>query len=126
MFLVFGGIIATAQILPNFNSGSEWLCTVDFAQIYLDQINHDAKKSAQQRAQDKERIDSGVVSALDLGAPNNAVEQYNRASTLLKAQNSKEAIKYLQKAIHDYPKFVAAYMALGQAYVDRPGRSWSR
>ncbi|HZW96783.1 MAG TPA: VWA domain-containing protein [Candidatus Eremiobacteraceae bacterium] len=125
MFLAFGDISATAQILPNFNSGPNGFAQVDFAQIYLDQINHDAKKSAQQKAQDKERIDSGVVSALDLEAPNNAVEQYNRASTLLKAQNSKEAIKYLQRAIHDYPKFVAAYMALGQAYVDQedPGRA---
>jgi len=87
--------------------------------MYLDQINRTAKKSAQQKAQDKERVDSGVVSALDLEAPNNAIEQYNRASTLLKAQNSKEAIKYLEKAIHDYPKFVAAHVALGQAYVDQ-------
>jgi Ca-activated chloride channel family protein len=105
--------------MPNFNSGPNGFAQVDFAQIYLDQINRDAKKSAHQMAQDKERIDSGVVSALDLEAPNNAVEQYNHASTLMKAQNSKEAIKFLQKAIHDYPKFVAAYVALGQAYVDQ-------
>jgi Ca-activated chloride channel homolog len=118
MFLVLEGISATAQ-MPNFNSGPNGFAQVDFAQIYLDQINRAAKKSAQQMAQDKERIDSGVVSALDLEAPNNAVEQYNRASTLLKAQNSKEAVKFLQKAIHDYPKFVAAYVALGQAYVDQ-------
>jgi Ca-activated chloride channel family protein len=124
MFLAFEGISATAQ-MPNFNSGPNGFSQVDFAQMYLDQINRDAKKSAQQKAQDKERIDSGAVSALDLEAPNNAVEQYNRASTLMKAQNSKEAIKFLQKAIHDYPKFVAAYMALGQAYVDQeyPGRA---
>lgn len=111
--------------MPNYYSGPNGFAQVDFAEIYLDQINRAAKKSAQQKAQDKERIDSGVVSALDLEAPNNAVEQYNRASTLLKAQNSKEAIKYLQKAIHDYPKFVAAYMALGRAYIDQedPGRA---
>jgi Ca-activated chloride channel family protein len=124
VFLAFEGIPATAQ-MPNYNSGPNGFAQIDFAQIYLDQINRAANKSAQQIAQDKERIDSGVVSALDLEAPNNAVEQYNRASTLLRAQNSKEAIKCLQKAIHDYPKFVAAYMALGRAYVDQedPGRA---
>ncbi len=134
-FLAVGGISATAQSLPdfgaqngpipNFNSGPNGFSQLDFAQIYIDQINRAAQKSEQQKAQDKERIDSGVVSALDLEAPNNAIEQYNRASTLIKAQNSKEAIKYLQKAIHDYPKFVAAYVALGQAYVDQedPGRA---
>jgi len=129
LFLAFGGISATAQSLPdfnaqngpipNFNAGPNGFAQLDFAQMYLDQINRAAKKSAQQKAQDKERIGSGVVSALDLEAPNNAVEQYNRASTLMKGQNSKEAIKCLQKAIHDYPKFVAAYVALGQAYVDQ-------
>jgi Ca-activated chloride channel family protein len=119
VFLVIGGICATAQSLPNLNAGPDGFSQLDFAQMYLDQINRTAKKSAQQKAQDKERVDSGVVSALDLEAPNNAIEQYNRASTLLKAQNSKEAIKYLEKAIHDYPKFVAAHVALGQAYVDQ-------
>jgi Ca-activated chloride channel homolog len=37
----------------------------------------------------------------------------------MKAQKSKDAIKYLQKAIKDYPKFVSAYNALGLAYVDQ-------
>jgi Ca-activated chloride channel family protein len=47
------------------------------------------------------------------------VEQFNRANSLLKAQKSKEAIKYLQKAIVDYPKFVSAHIGLGLAYVDQ-------
>jgi tetratricopeptide (TPR) repeat protein len=118
IFLAFGGISGAAQSLPNSSSGLTSFDQVEM-QIYLDQTNHAAKKSAQQQAQDKERIDSGVVSALDLGASNKAVEEYNHAITLLKAQNSKEAIKYLQKAIHDYPKFLTAYVALGQAYGDQ-------
>jgi VWFA-related protein len=92
---------------------------VDFAQIYLETQNRQAKEIEKLKAENKERIESGVVSALDLDAPNKAVEEYNRGTALLKAQNSKEAIRYLQKAIGDYPKFVAAHVGLGLAYVDQ-------
>jgi VWFA-related protein len=82
-------------------------------------MNRHAREREQQQAQDKELIDSGVVSALDLAAPNKAVEEYNRATSLLKAQNSKEAIKHLQRAINVYPKFVSAHIGLGLAYIDQ-------
>ena len=116
------GISAFAQILglPFTNAGPDSLMEqVDFAQIYLETQNRQVKETERQRAIDKERVESGVVSALDLDAPNKAVEEFNRASSLLKAQNSKEAIKYLQKAIRDYPKFVSAHVGLGLAYVDQ-------
>jgi Ca-activated chloride channel homolog len=122
-----GWISALAQI-PIMNAGPDsGFAQIDFAQIYLDTQNRHAKEIERIRAQDKERVDSGVVSALDLDAPNKAVEQFNRASSLLKAQSSKEAIKYLQKAIQDYPKFVSAHVALGQAYLDQddPARARS-
>jgi Ca-activated chloride channel family protein len=114
-----GQVSALAQ-LPNINAGPDsGFAQIDFAQMYLDQINRDARKSAQQRNQDKELIDSGVVSALDLEAPNKAVEEFNRATSLMKAQHSKEAIKHLQRAVHTYPKFVSAHIALGLAYLDQ-------
>jgi VWFA-related protein len=87
--------------------------------MYLDQVNRHAKESEHQKAQDKELIDSGVVSALDLEAPNKAVEQFNQATSLMKAQHSKEAIKHLQRAIDVYPKFVSAHIGLGLAYLDQ-------
>ena len=99
---------------------------IDFAQMYLDQINRHARESEQQKAQDKELIDSGVVSALDLEAPNKAVEEYNRANSLLRAQNSKEAVKHLQKAIEVYPSFVSAHISLGLAYVDQEDTNRAR
>jgi tetratricopeptide (TPR) repeat protein len=112
------GWSVSAQV-PYINAGADSaFAQIDFAQMYLDQINRHAKESVKQKAQDQELIDSGAVSALDLDAPNNAIEQFNRASTLLKEQKSQEAVKYLQKAISDYPKFVAAHMALGRAFVD--------
>jgi VWFA-related protein len=92
---------------------------MDFAEIYLDQINRHQKDSDQRRAQNKNLIDSGMVSALDLAAPNKAVQEYNRATSLMKAQHSKEAIEHLQKAIGIYPKFVSAHIGLGLAYVDQ-------
>jgi VWFA-related protein len=116
---LFGSIPLFAQI-PFITSGPDsGFAQIDFEQMYLDQVSRHIKESARQRAADKERIDAGIVSALDLNAPFNAIEQFNRASTLLKAQNSKEAIKHLQKAISDYPKFVSAHLALGHAYIDQ-------
>ena len=100
---------------------------IDMVQLYLEQQNKRTKLLEEQKLADKKLIDSGVVSALDLDAPNGAIVEFNRARTLLKAQNSKEAIKQLQKAIAQYPKFVSAYVGLGLAYVDQedPGHAKS-
>jgi Ca-activated chloride channel family protein len=87
--------------------------------MYLDQQNKRAKLLEEERRKNSILVETGVVSALDLLAPNNAVQEFNRATTLLKAQDSKEASRYLQKAIHHYPKFVSAHNALGLAYLDQ-------
>jgi Ca-activated chloride channel homolog len=99
---------------------------IDFDEMYLDQINQKVRKTEQQKAHDRELIDSGSLSAFDLAAPNNAVEQYNHGSSLMKAQNSKDAIKFLQKAIADDPKFVSAHVALGRAYLDQEDATHAR
>jgi Ca-activated chloride channel homolog len=118
VFCLFPGAVH-AQ-LPFINAGPDSAFEqVDFAQIYLDTQNRDLKHTAEVKAQQQRLIDSGVLSALDLEAPNKAVEEFNRASSLMKAQNSKEAIVYLQKAIAAYPKFVSAHNALGLAYLDQ-------
>ncbi len=111
-------VSGVAQV-PLMNTGADPFGQVDFTIMYLDQINRHSRESAKQKAQDQELIDSGKVSALDLDAPNSAVQEYNRANSLLKAQNSKEAIKHLQKATQSYPKFVAAHIGLGLAYLDQ-------
>jgi Ca-activated chloride channel family protein len=118
-FCLCGDIVALAQ-LPYMNAGPDSaMAQVDFAQIYLETENRRLKNIEQLKAQNKELIESGAVSALDLDAPNGAVEEFNRARVLLKAQNSKEAIRHLQKAIAEYPKFVSAHVGLGLAYVDQ-------
>src|SRR5580700_5014116 len=118
-FWLWGQIAASAQ-LPGMNAGPDSaFAQIDFAQIYLETENRRLKNIADLKAKDKALIDSGVVSALDLEAPNGAVEEFNRARTLLQAQNSKEAIKHLQKAVAQYPKFVSAHVGLGLAYIDQ-------
>jgi Ca-activated chloride channel homolog len=92
---------------------------IDFAQLYMDTQNREIRNNAEQRAQRQHMVDSGVVSALDLDAPDKAVEEFNRASSLLKEQHSKQAITHLQKALASYPKFVLAHNALGLAYLDQ-------
>ncbi len=135
-FWLCGGISALAQEttgggampFPPMNGGlGSAMETVDFAEIYLESENRRLKDIERLKAEDKELIDSGVVSALDLEAPNNAVVEFNRGSSLLKAQNSKEAIRHMEKAIRDYPKFVSAHIGLGLAYVDQedPGQAKS-
>ena len=117
-----------SQGLAFLNTGADSVMSqVDLVEMYLNQQNKHAKFVEEQKLADKKLIDAGVLSALDLEAPNNAVGEFNHARTLLKAQNSKEAMKHLQKAIADYPKFVTAHIGLGLAYVDQedPGRAKS-
>ena len=128
LILVGSGIWAHAQgrvnegpvqVTSGVNLGPDPLAQFDLTQMYLDQMNRHARESERRRTQDQSLIDSGVVSALDLQAPNKAVVEYNRATSLMKAQNPREAIQHFQKAIQDYPRFVSAHIGLGLAYVDQ-------
>jgi VWFA-related protein len=115
----FGAISMLAQ-MPYLGRGPDAAFQqVDFSQMYLDQINRDKKKTEEQKAQEKKLVDIGIVSALDLAAPIKAVDEYNHATTLMKAQHSKEAVKYLRRAIDQYPSFVSAHINLGLAYLDQ-------
>ena len=114
------------QVTTGINMGPDPLAQIDLKLLYLDQVNRDAKKSAERRKQDQNLVDTGVISALDLQAPNKAVDEFNRATTLMKAQHSQEAIVYLQKAIHVYPSFVSAHIGLGLAYLDQEDTALAR
>jgi Ca-activated chloride channel homolog len=114
------GSVVTLSGLGNMNAGADsGFAQLDFAEMYLDQQNKRAKVLEQERIKNNKLIDAGVISALDLAAPNNAIQQFNHATSLLKEQNSKEAAKCLEKAIHMYPHFVSAHNALGLAYQDQ-------
>jgi VWFA-related protein len=94
-----------------------------FAQIDFAQIDPDAdvwdRAENSNAANNSEVIDFSSVSMLDLDAPKKAVQQFRQGSSMLREQNSKQAIRYLEKAISIYPKFVSAYNALGLAYLDQ-------
>ncbi|HET9743665.1 MAG TPA: tetratricopeptide repeat protein [Terriglobales bacterium] len=121
--LVFFFAPVSAQIpvntIPTINVGGNYMesqfARLEFTQKYLEEQN---RKSEDQRKQREALIQSGTVSALDLEAPPKAVNEFNRAADLLKAQRAKEAIPHLQKAIADYPKFISALNNLGIAYLD--------
>ena len=107
-------------LLPFVNAGPDSAFSqIDFAQIYMDNTIKEQKNNIEQKAARQHLVDIGAVSALDLDAPGKALDEYNHAATLMKEQNSKQAIIHLQKAIAAYPKFVLAHNTLGLAYLDQ-------
>ena len=95
------------------------VAALDFAELRMH--NQDKAKKELEEAENKAKaalVESGTVSALDLGAPPKAVKEYNEGVTLLRSQHSPEAIPHLQKSLELYPKFVSALNALGMAYND--------
>ena len=105
--------------LPFMNAGPDSaFAQVDFAQMYMDTANKEQFKNQEQVEQRKHLVEIGAISALDLDASNKALEEYNRAATLMKEQHAKEAVTHLQKAIAAYPKFVMAHNTLGLAYIE--------
>ena len=119
-FLLASGTLLSQQtLLPFMNAGPDsGFAQMDFAQLYMDTGNKEQFKNQEQVEQRKHLVEIGAISALDLDASNGALEEYNRAATLMKEQNAKEAISHLKKAISAYPKFVAARNTLGLAYLE--------
>ena len=93
------------------------LAQIDFGASYLSAGSGRASDRAMRDEEGQRLIEAGIVSALDLKAPEKAVNQFNDATTLLKDQKFKDAIQSLQKAIAVYPSFVAAHISLGKAYL---------
>lgn len=61
--------------------------------------------------------DSKVVSALDLGVPENARQEFEKGQSKLKENKLGDAILHLRKATKLYDSFPQAYTLLGTAYV---------
>ena len=73
-------------------TGPDYMVLADYAQMTLDQQNREMKRNEQEQEKRKALVNSGLVSALDLEAPNSPIAQYNRAVALMKEQKSKEAL----------------------------------
>ncbi len=120
LLIAASSLLAQQQtMLPFINAGPDSaFAQIDFAQMYMDSSTREQKKNQEQVAERRHLVEIGAISALDLNASNKAIEEYNRAATLMKEQNAKEAVMHLQKAISAYPKFVAAHNTLGLAYLE--------
>lgn len=106
--------------LPYADSGRDSaFAQLDFAEMYLNQQAWESAERENGTTINPKSMGSGLVSALDLAAPKKAVRQFSRAAYYLRSQNPKEAIHCLQDAIHIYPKFVSAHLALGFAFFDQ-------
>jgi Ca-activated chloride channel homolog len=117
--LLAPGTLLSQASLPYMNTGPDsGFAQIDFMQMYLDKTNKEQFKNQEQAEQKKHMVEIGEISALDLNASDKALDQYNRAVTLMKEQNAKEAIVHLHKAIAAYPKFVMAHNTLGLAYLE--------
>jgi VWFA-related protein len=90
--------------------------SLDFAEMILNQQNRHTNQQEIDRR--NALVESGALSALDLGAPPKAINEFNEATTLLRGRHSQEAIEHLQKAVALYPQFVTAHNYLGLAYQD--------
>lgn len=89
---------------------------IDLAQKMLEQQNK--KPNKKEIARQKELVDSGAVSPLDLVAPSKAVNEFNEGTALAHGRQSQEAIRHLEKAVKIYPSFVSAHDYLGMTYID--------
>ncbi|HVN18024.1 MAG TPA: VWA domain-containing protein [Dongiaceae bacterium] len=112
LFCFCGGAIAQRQ-LPYLDAARNSPFTqIDLEEMYRQQIILDASRNGPAQGP----LEPGTLSALDMQAPNKAVRELSRATSLLKEQKVKEAVHYLEKAIEIYPKFVSAHIDLGLAY----------
>jgi Ca-activated chloride channel homolog len=67
--------------------------------------------------QPRERTPDGI-SQLDLKAPGQARQEYEKGLVFLRRRSFNEAAEHLAKSAAAYPKFVAAHNALGSAYLE--------
>jgi tetratricopeptide (TPR) repeat protein len=58
-----------------------------------------------------------LVSTAQLQVPSNARKEYQRACVALKDKKGADAEKYLRNAVEDFPKYVVAWVTLGQLLV---------
>jgi len=113
--------------VPVMNVGGNYL-DAQFARMDLieKQLEEQKQKSQVQQKYEKQMLEAGTVSALDLEAPRRAVAEFNKAAELLQHQRVADAVAHLQTAISSYPKFVSAHNNLGLAYLETDQQNRAR
>ena len=115
LLLLMGPVAAHAQLPYTSGGPNSAFAQLDFGQIDVDDQIWDADTNNS----NGDVVDFSAVSPLDLQAPRKAVQEFKHARSLMKEQNSKDAVRFLERAVAIYPKFVSAYNALGLAYLDQ-------
>lgn len=125
LVLLAGAVCLQAQQPPGVmsppmavNAGTNFM-QAQFSRLeYGHRLLSEQQKKQDSRAaeEQKELVDAGVISALDLQAPAGAVREFNTAVKLQGEQKVDEAILHLQKAIKQYRSFASAHLNLGFAY----------
>jgi len=92
IFLGFSwGMPAHAQLIAlNPATPADSFAQLDYNQLYLQILGESDRAKQQQDSARQELVKSGVVSSLDLRAPGKAVDEFNRAVTLIREQKSKD------------------------------------
>lgn len=114
-FVLSGFVCAQRQLQQMDSRWDPAFPQLDFTEMYLTQQTWMTDPGTPPDSS----LGGATVSILDLAAPRKAVDNFKRGLSWLKAQNSKEAIRFLEKAVSLYPKFVSAHNALGFAYFDQ-------
>src|SRR6266852_1255972 len=60
-----------------------------------------------------------VISAADLGVPENALQEYDKGEAALRAKDPAQAVKYFEKATKLYGNYPEAFHMLGEAYLEQ-------
>jgi Tfp pilus assembly protein PilF len=97
---VLVGFQSSAVILRNAGSDT-WQYEV--APIYLKRLGN---------------APGNTISVTSMAAPKNAMHAYEKAQKVI-AENPVEAEKQLEKAVHEYPRFAAAWNLLGNMHRER-------
>ncbi len=116
--LILGSCAAVAQVMsiPSSSSGtngavglgliSSEMMTNELFGMLANAQNHGGSETP-----------SASVSKLDLKAPRKAKREYDKGFQFLMRKEYQNAVEHLKIAISLYPSFVAAYNALGSAYL---------
>ena len=71
---------------------------------------------SKQSAEPSQKLAASFVSVSDLGVPNSAEKEFDKANRLISKQDWAKAAERLHKAIAIYPRYAAAYNNLGAVY----------
>lgn len=127
-----GGIMNNVGVPPLINVGGgdavlSSIQAIDFNLKAVEAAEKEKADRAEFEARRRKMVSDGLISALDLAAPNSAIEELNKAVEYLQQRHdTRQAALHFEKSVAIYPKFVSGHNNLGAAYIDLGERSLAR